>query len=194
MAMLDEMQLLVSDLEAAFARRIDGEHERQETAAKDAQHRAMDFRELQAAAAEDARERLDEISRRCSEVADMMDTFFRTRTAQAARDARDRVMAERERRAEAMVDMRARVSELAEFSGMWGQHTVVMGGLGVEAALMPGPRAAERPRQRMAPAGTAKPAARKATKPAARKATKPAARKATKPAETKAAASANAGT
>ena len=41
--------------------------------------------------------------------------------------------------------MRARVSELAEFSGMWGQHTVVMGGLGVEAALMPGPRAAERP-------------------------------------------------
>ena len=103
-----------------------GEHERQETAVKDAKHRAMDFRELQAAAAEDARERLDEISRRCSEVADMMDTFFRTRTAQAARDARDRVMAERDRRAEAMVEMHARVSELAEFSGMWGQHTVVM--------------------------------------------------------------------
>ena len=129
MGMLDEMQLLVSDLEAAFARRIDGEHERRETAGKDAQHRAMDFRELQAAVAEDARERLDEISRRCSEVADMMGTFFRTRTAQAARDARDRVMAERERRARGHGRMRARVSELAEFSGMWGQHTVVMGGL-----------------------------------------------------------------
>ena len=77
MAILDEMQFLVSDLEAAFARRIDGEQERQETAAKDAQHRAMDFRELQAAAAEDARERLEEISRRSSEVADMMDSFFR---------------------------------------------------------------------------------------------------------------------
>ncbi len=193
MAILDEMQLLVSDLEAAFARRIDGEHERQETAAKDAQHRAMDFRELQAAAAEDARERLDEISRRCSEVADMMDTFFRTRTAQAARDARDRVMAERDRRAEAMVEMRARVSELAEFSGMWGQHTVVMGGLGAEAAQMPAPRAAQRPR-RQAPAGAAKPAARKAVKPAARKAAKPAARKAAKPAAPKAAVSGNAET
>ena len=53
------------------------EQERQETAAKDAQHRAMGFRELQAAAAEDARERLEEISRRSSEVADMVDTFFR---------------------------------------------------------------------------------------------------------------------
>ena len=191
MAILDEMQLLVSDLEAAFARRIDGEHERQETAAKDAQHRAMDFRELQAAAAEDARERLDELSRRCSEVADMMDTLFRTRTAQSARDARDRVMAERERRAEAMVDMRARVSELAEFSGMWGQHTVVMGGLGAEAAQMPAPRAAQRPR-RPAPAGMAKPAG--TAKPAARKAAKPAARKATKRAAPKAAVSGNAET
>ena len=84
MAILDEMQLLVSDLEEALSRRLEGEKERQETAGEDAQYRAMGVRELRAAAAEDARERLEDISRRSGEIADMMDSFLRARTAQAA--------------------------------------------------------------------------------------------------------------
>ena len=89
MAILDEMQFLVSDLETAFSRRIETEQERQETAvrdaqyrmdsekerlataARDAQYRAMGVRERRAAGAQDAKERLAEIARRSSEIAFM---------------------------------------------------------------------------------------------------------------------------
>ena len=80
MAILDEMQLLVSDLEAAFSRRMDTEKERQETAARDARYRAMGVREMRATAAESARERLAEISKRSSEVAFMVDAIWRAHT------------------------------------------------------------------------------------------------------------------
>ena len=186
MAILDEMQLLVSDLEAAFSRRLEGEKEREETAAKDAQYRAMGVRELRATAAEDARERLAEISRRSSEVADMMDSFLRDRTAQAASDARDRAMverervkAERERRAEAAEDARARMAEFHELSAIWREHTAVIAGLGAGAPRTPVRRAAQPPHRRGAPGAAKAPAPRAAMKPEApRAAAKPEAPKA----------------
>ena len=158
MAILDEMQLLVSDLEAAFSRRLEGEKERLETASSDAQYRAMGVSELRATAAENARERLAEISMRGSEIADLMDTFFRVRTAQAASDARDRAMierervkAERDRRAEAATEARARMAEFHELSAIWHGHTVVMGGPGAGAPRTPVRRAAQPPHRGGAP-------------------------------------------
>lgn len=169
MTILDEMQLLVSDLEAAFSRRLEGEKERQETAAKDAQYRAMGFRELRATAAEDARGRLEEISRRCSETADMLDSFFRARTAQAASDARDRAKAERARRTEAAEDARARMAEFHELDAIWREHTAVIGGLAAGAPRTPVRRAARPPRQGGAREAAKPPAPRQATKPEAPK-------------------------
>ena len=184
MTILDEMQLLVSDLEAAFSRRIetekerqetaakdaqyriDTEKERQETAAKDAQYRAMGVRELRAAGARDARERLAEISRRSSEIAFMVDGFFRDRTAQAAIDARDRAMADRERRAEAAEESRARIAEFDELSAIWRKHIAVMAGFGAGAPRTPVRAAARPPRRRAAPKA-AKAAAPKAAAPKA---------------------------
>jgi uncharacterized membrane protein YccC len=177
MAILDEMQLLVSDLEAAFSYRLEGEKERLETAASDARYRAMGFRELRATAAENARERLAEISRRSSEIADMMDTFFQVRTAQAASDARDRAGAERERRAAAAKEARERMAESHGLSAMWRGHTAVIGGRGTEtprtpvrrAAQPPAPRAAMKPKAPMKPRAAMKPKA--PMKPKAAKAT-----------------------
>ncbi len=189
MAIVDDMQLFVSDLEAAFSRRIDTEKERQETAvrdaqyrmaaekerldtaARDAQYRAMGVRELRAAGAQDAKERLAEISRRSSEIAFMVDSFFRDRTAQAAMDARDRAMADSERRSEAAEESRARVAEFHELSDIWREHVAVMASFGAGAPV----RAVARPPRRKAapeaaPKAAAKPAAtRKAAKPAAPK-------------------------
>ena len=180
MAILDEMQLLVSDLEAAFSRRLEGEEERQETAVKDAQYRAMGVRELRATAAEDARERLEEISRRSSEVADMVDSFFRARTAQARRDARDRAKAERERRAEAAAEARARMAEIHELDAIWREHVAVIGSLGAGAPRTPVRRAARPPRRKGAPEAAKPPAPRPAMKPEAPRApAKPGAPKAT---------------
>jgi hypothetical protein len=187
MAILDEMQLLVSDLEAAFSRRLEGEKEREETAAKDAEYRAMGVRELRATAAEDARERLAEISRRSSEIADMMNSFFRHRTAQAASDARARAMverkrvkAERERVAEAAQEARARMAEFHELDAIWRAHTAVIGGLGAGAPRTPVRRAAQPPQQRGAPPAAKPPVPRAAMKPEAPRApVKPEAPKAT---------------
>jgi hypothetical protein len=187
MAILDEMQLLVSDLEAAFSRRLEGEKERQETAAKDARYRATGVRELRATGTEDARERLAEISRRSSEIADMVDSFFRARTAQAASDARDRakaererVKAERERRAEAAEEARARMAEFHELDAIWRGHTAVIGGLGAGAPQTPVRRPAQPPQQRGAPHAAKPPVPRAAMKPEApRAAMKPEAPKAT---------------
>ena len=177
MAILDEMQFLVSDLETAFSRRIETEQERQETAvrdaqyrmdsekerlataARDAQYRAMGVRERRAAGAQDAKERLAEIARRSSEIAFMVDSFFRDRTAQAAIDARDRAMADRERRAEAAEESRARVAEFHELSDIWREHVAVMAGFGAGAPRTPVRAAARPPRQKAAPEA-ATPAAR----------------------------------
>ena len=80
----------------------------------------MGVRELRAAAAEDARGRLEDISRRSGEVADMMDSFLRARTAQAASDAREqRAKAERARRTEAAAEARARMAEFHELDAIW---------------------------------------------------------------------------
>lgn len=178
MAILGEMQLLVSDLEAAFSRRLEGEKEREETAAKDAQYRAMGVRELRATAAEEAHERLAEISRRSSEIADMMDSFFRLRTAQAASDAharamveRERVKAERERVAEAAQEARARMAEFHELAAIWRAHTAVIGGLRAGTPRTPVRRAAQPPRQRGAPQAAKPPIPRAAMKAEAPKAT-----------------------
>jgi hypothetical protein len=170
MAILDEMQLLVSDLEAAFSRRIESEKERQETAGRDARYRAMGVREMRAAGAESARERLEEISKRSSEVAFMVDGFFRDRMAQAASDSRHRAMSERERRAESAAETRARSAECHELSAIWREHTAGMsGGPGAGAPRMPGRRFAQPPRRKAPEA--AKPAApRPAAKPEAPKA------------------------
>ena len=129
MALLEEMRTLVGDLEAAFARRLESEHERQETAAQDARDRAGAEHERRAAAAKDtrhradevrerhgnstqeARERLAEISVRYNEVADTVEAFRRERLAQTAEDARDRTRAERKRRADAAQDARERASD-----------------------------------------------------------------------------------
>lgn len=177
MAILDEMQLLVSDLEAAFSRRLEGEKEREETAAKDARYRAMGVRELRATSAKDARERLAEISRRSSEIADMMDSFFRHRTAQAASDARaramagrERVKAERDRVAEAAQEARARMAEFHELDAIWRAHTAVIGGLGAGAPPTPVRRPAQPaqpPQQRGAPQAAKPPVPRAAMKPEA---------------------------
>jgi hypothetical protein len=151
MAILDDMLLLVSDLEAAFSHRLEGEKERLETAASDAQDRAMGTRELRATAAENARERLQEISRRSSEIADMMDIFFQVRTAESASDAHDRATADRERRAEAANEARARMAEFRELSGIWRGHAAVIGGLGAGAPRMPVRTAAQPPHRSEAP-------------------------------------------
>ena len=151
MAILDDMLLLVSDLEAAFSHRLEGEKERLETAASDAQDRAMGTRELRETAAEDARERLQEISRRSSEIADMIDVFFRVRTAQSASDAHDRATADRERRAESADEARARMAEFRELSGIWHGHTTVIGGRGAGASRTPVRQAAQPPHRSGAP-------------------------------------------
>lgn len=181
MAILNEMRFLVGDLEAAFSRRIEAEQERQATATRDARGRAMDIREQRAAAAEDARERLAEISRRSGAVADMVDSFFRDRTAQAASDARDRaeagrerVKAERERLAETAEEARARMAELNELSAIWSEHTAVMEDLVTGAPRTPVRKAAQRPHRKAAPGAAAKPTASRApAKPAAPKAAAP---------------------
>ena len=171
MAILDEMQLLVSDLEEALSRRLEGEKERQETAGKDAQYRAMGVRELRAAAAEDARGRLADISRRSGEIADMMDSFLRARTAQAASDARERakverqrMKAERQRRTEAAAEARVRMAEFHELDAIWRRHTAVMAGHGSGAPRTPARRAAPPPQRRGAPEAAKPPAPRPAMK------------------------------
>jgi hypothetical protein len=180
MAILDEMQLLVSDLEAAFSRRAEAELERQETAAIDARDRAMAFRELLVASAEDSRERLAEISRRNGEVADMLDSFCRDRTTMAASAERHRLAQERARRAEAVRDARARTAEFRELSAIWADHVAVMGGAAVPAPRRAMGKAAKRPPQRAAsgPAAAktpARPARGKsaAARPAASEADRP---------------------
>jgi hypothetical protein len=174
MAILDEMQLLVSDLEEALTRRLEGEKERQETAAKDARYRATGVRELRAAAAEDARGRLEDISRRSGEIADLMDGFFRARTAQAASDARERakverkrIKAERERRTAAAQEARARMAEFRELDAIWRSHAAVIEGLGTGASRTPVRRAAQPPQRRGAPEAAKPPAPGPATKPKA---------------------------
>jgi hypothetical protein len=165
MAILDEMQLLVSDLEAAFSRRMDTEKERQETAARDARYRAMGVREMRATAAESARERLAEISKRSSEVAFMVDGFFRDRTAQAASDARNRATVERDRRAESAEEARARTAEFHELSAIWRAHTGgIPGGSGAGAARTPVRGFTQPPRRRGAPEATRPAAPRAAAK------------------------------
>jgi hypothetical protein len=191
MAILDEMQLLVGDLEAAFSRRLEGEKERQGTAEKDAQYRAMGVRELRATAAEEARERLQEISTRSSEIAGMMDSFLRHRTAQAASDARERAMMERqrvkaehERRAEAAGEARARAAEFHELGAIWRGHTAAIGGLAAGTPRTRAPGAAQPPRRRAAPEAAKPPAPKMAARPEAM-------RMPAKPEQPKAAASDN---
>jgi hypothetical protein len=174
MAILEEMRLLVGDLEATFSRRIEAEQERQVTAMRDAHDRVQGVRELQAAAAEDARARLEEMSRRSSEVADMVESFFHVRMAQTAKDAGDRAKAERERRAEAAEAAQARIAESRELSAIWREHTGVRG---TQAPRTPVRSAVPRPPRKAAPAPAvaAKPVAAKpeAPKAAAPKAAAP---------------------
>jgi hypothetical protein len=76
MALVEEMRTLVDDLETAFSRRLENEHERQENAAGDARDRAAFEHERQAAAAGDAQER---------------SAFEHERQAAAAQDAHERI-------------------------------------------------------------------------------------------------------
>lgn len=151
MTILDEMQVLVSDLEAAYSRRVESDRERQAMAARDARDRAAGVRE------------------RHGEVADMVEGFFRDRMAMAASEARERAKFERERlaqdrdrHAEAIRDARARAAEFHEFDAIWRVHT--------GAPRHQVHKADQRPARRPAPA-SAESAAMKPTppKPAAAK-------------------------
>ncbi len=132
MALLDEMQLLVGDLEAAAARRAEGEHERREVAAGDARERAGAERERLEVARQDARERADGvrerrvvatveaqgrvagITSRRGEIAQTLSEFRAGRLAHAAEDAHERTAGERERLAAAGQDARERAADERE--------------------------------------------------------------------------------
>jgi uncharacterized protein YjbJ (UPF0337 family) len=107
MALLEEMQVLVGDLEAAFSRR------------------AGDERERLVVAAQDAGERVVELAGRQAEVAGMLGELFHGRMAQTVADVRERAGDERERLAVAAQDARERAAEMAgrqaEVAGMLGE-------------------------------------------------------------------------
>ena len=90
MALEEEMQVLVGDLEAASSRRTKDESERH------------------AVAASDARDRMAEIAGLRIEVAETLGTFRRERVMQAAQDATARAEAQRERLAMAAQGARDR--------------------------------------------------------------------------------------
>ena len=97
MALLEEMQLLVNDLEVALTRRTGAEHERQEVAAEDARERVAGEHERQEVAAEDARERA---------------AGERERQEVAAEDARERAADMSERVAVSAQDARDRMTDI----------------------------------------------------------------------------------
>ena len=90
MALQEDMQVLVGDLEAASARRTRDESERH------------------AVAASDARDRMAVVAGMRIELAEALGMFRRERVMQAAQDARGRAEAEHERQAMAAQDARDR--------------------------------------------------------------------------------------
>ena len=173
MALLEEMQVLAGDLEAAFSRRAGDERERLAAAVADARERAGDERERVAAAVADAGERAAQMAVRRVEVAGTLGEFHRDRVLQSAHDARERAGDERERVAAAAGDARERAAQILELGKIWSDHSTAMGSLRGRVFRPPAPAAARRKAAEPAPTT----ARRKAAEPApttASKAARPA--------------------
>ena len=127
MGLLEEMQVLVGGLEAAFSRRAEDERERLATAGQDARERVADIAVLRA------------------DVAGMLGEFRRERFTRGVEDARERAGAERERLAAAGQDARERTAEILELGRIWSDHSVALVGLRGSVFSPPRPAVA-RPR------------------------------------------------
>jgi len=111
MAILEDMRVLVSDLEASMSSRVAAERDRRAAGARQAGERAATARERHAGAVQDARDRLAEIAVRRGDVGEML-TFFREReAATAAQDAQARAAGERDRLATAADDAAGRADQ-----------------------------------------------------------------------------------
>ena len=171
MALLEEMQILVGDLEAAFSRR------------------AGDERERHAVAAQDAHERAAQLAGRQAEVAGMLGELYHGRLAQTVQDARERAGDERERLAVAAQDAHERAAEMFGLAKIWTGHATAMGGLRGGAFRPAMPKHVEAVRRTFAESAPA-PAKRKtapaaATHKPAKPASAAATRKPAKPAPAK---------
>jgi hypothetical protein len=132
MGLLEEMQVLVGGLEAAFSRRVEDERERLATAGQDARERIADIAVLRA------------------DVAGMLGEFRRERFTQGVADARERAGAERERLATAGRDARERTAEVFELGRIWSDHSVAL--VGLRGSVFSPPRPAVVRRRPAAPA------------------------------------------
>ena len=146
MGLLEEMQVLVGGLEAAFSRRAEDERERLATAGQDARERVADIAVLRA------------------DVAGMLGEFRLERFTRSVEDASERVRAERERLATAGQDARERTAEILELGRIWSDHSAALVGLRGSVFSPPRPAVA-RPRAK-ASATAARPRP-KASRPAA---------------------------
>jgi hypothetical protein len=126
MGLLEEMQVLVGGLEAAFSRRADDERERLATAGQDARERVADIAVLRA------------------DVAETLGEFRRERFTRGVEDARERAGNERERLAAAGRDALERTAEILELARIWSDHSVAMVGLRGSVFSPPRPAVARR--------------------------------------------------
>ena len=126
MGLLEEMQVLVGGLEAAFSRRADDERERLATAGQDARERVADIAVLRA------------------DVAETLEEFRRERFTRGVADARERTGNERERLAAAGRDALERTAEILELARIWSDHSVAMVGLRGSVFSPPRPAVARR--------------------------------------------------
>ena len=126
MGILEEMQVLVGGLEAAFSRRADDERERLATAGQDARERVADIAVLRA------------------DVAETLEEFRRERFTRGVEDARERTGNERERLAAAGRDALERTAEILELARIWSDHSVAMVGLRGNVFSPPRPAVARR--------------------------------------------------